>query len=128
MVKKRCQWCALTACRHITAAEISDHIYVGELGQQGWVVQLQRVARAVKLLWLMAHRLPMHTNRTHRGWRASRLVKQLLGNCCVVTRQRVGRQCRPVQLIAATAVEVGKCAPQFRCKGRPRVRQNHRVG
>ena len=61
-VKQRDQRRALAAGRDIPTAEIGNHVNARKFSQQGGIVELQRVARAVELLRPMAHGLAMRAD------------------------------------------------------------------
>ena len=76
----------MSASCDVAASEIGYHINAAQLGQKRRVVQLERVASAVKLLGAVAYGLSMGTDGAHRFGANVALLKQRLYLFCINAR------------------------------------------
>ena len=121
LVKGRSQRCALPACCHVATAKISRHVDACKLGQQGRVVQLQGVARAVIRTGAVPHCLAMSTNSHHTRERHAGLRQERLCDLRVKACQGVGGKGCAVQFVVARSVQRKQICSQFRSKRTPVV-------
>jgi len=104
-VEGRHQRGALATGCHIPAAKVGHHGNACALGQQGRVVQLQGVARAIEFLGAMAHGLPMGADGPHGAGGGGTVLQQVVHNTGIGQCQRIAREGRAVQFVGAGAVE-----------------------
>jgi hypothetical protein len=99
---------ALTAGGDVAGAEVADHVDAGQFGEQGRVVQLERIADAIELARPVAHRLAVGANGDDprcSGFRSACHGQQLHDDLGIATHQGIGAQCRPMDLVVARRVE-----------------------
>ena len=98
------QRCTLATGGNIPASKVCNHVNSREFRQQGWVVQLQRVAGA-EFLRAVAHRLPVGANRRNLASVCAGCGQQIRHNARIGMHQGIGGQRRTVQLVAPAGVE-----------------------
>ena len=76
-VKRRHQRRALSTGGHVAGTEVGDDVDAAELGEQGRVVQLQRVAGAIEFTRSVAHRLAVGADGAYLRRRHLRVCQQL---------------------------------------------------
>ena len=99
LVKHWDQGRALPARCDVAATEIGHHIDAGQLSQQRWVVELPRVARAIKRAGLVTHGLSMGANGAHIVDGCARVGQQGLHSLRIHAHQAVGGQSGTVQFV-----------------------------
>ncbi len=127
-MKWRHQRSTLTTCCNIAAAEVGHHGDAAQLCQQGRVVELQGVTRAVKLLWPVAHGLAMSAYGFDRRRSNTALRQQGRNLVCVQAHQTIGGQCGAVQFVICGGVQGQQFGPQSCGHGRAGVAQHPGLG
>jgi hypothetical protein len=129
LVKGRHQRRTLAARRHIAAAQVGDDGDAGQLGQQGGVVELQRIARAIEHLRAVAHGLAMGAYGCDLPGPDAGCSQQLLHHLCIVAHQCIGGQGGAMQLVlAASGVEGQQLGAQCRVEAAAGMLQHSRAG
>ena len=124
-MKGRHQRRTLAASGHIAAAQVGNDGDARQLGQQGWAVELQRVARAIKHLRTVAHGLPMGAKRGDLRGLCAASRQQLAHHLCIVAHQRIGSQRGTMQLILpAGCIQCQQLCAQCRIKAATGVLQH----
>lgn len=92
---------AVAAGGHIAAAEIGDHVHLGQLGEQRRVVELPRITA----LGAMTHRLTVHADRVNLVARQPRGALQFMAAHRVARDERIRRERFPVDFVVTRLLQ-----------------------